>query len=96
MSVYEEQQARKRSEPPARSWYVTLAAIRAAGGARECSNVAVEEAQRGWAKERAEREAEYAAGQANCTDAALLATAGAPTLIDALWENRFGGVGDER
>jgi hypothetical protein len=35
MSVYEEQQARKRSEPPARSWDVTLAAIRAARGARE-------------------------------------------------------------
>jgi hypothetical protein len=33
--VYARQQERKRNAPPARDWPTTLAAIRAAGGARE-------------------------------------------------------------
>lgn len=91
------QQRRRAFEPLPRDWPTTLAAIRAAEGARE-GDVDAQRAER----ERVAKEAEAWRGLQNSAPDYLASLAGPnpplfgePTLIDRLWEDMQAGGGDE-
>jgi hypothetical protein len=107
-SVSFRQQRRRAFEPPSRDWETTRHAIIAAGGAREADVDAERLARerqaedaKAWAGARnmtPEELAEYAfgGGMQQASAESLAEFTGAPTLIDALWHDRFaGGVEDE-
>jgi len=73
MSVYLEQQRRKRDERWYGEWSATLAAIREARGARESSDVAFEQKLRAIERENEAREAEAGKGMAQSSPETLAA-----------------------
>jgi len=101
--VYDRQQRRKAAEPAPRAWSVVRAAIEEAKGAREAADVGAEIVETLRRSMIREAEARIDAGPPTGGIKRIIPSPNqsAPsfaerTLVDALWNDMFGGVGDER
>jgi hypothetical protein len=77
VNTYDEQQRRKAAEVWYGPWDATREAIKTARGARECSNVEVEQAQQQWERERDET---YGAGLQQASPESMAEIAASPGL----------------